>query len=110
MSEVVLLIGVAILAGYMAGMICKKINQPQVVGWILAGVFSRSGWSKIFAAHVKDIMTTHPKTINLETHTVEALDTMLSNDLRLLPVVEEDKLMGIISHTDIAKNVQVVSR
>lgn len=108
MSEVVLLIGVAILAGYMAGMIVTKIDLLKTFSQ--AGVFSRSGWSKIFAVHVKDIMTTHPKTINLETHTVEALDTMLGNDLRLLPVVEEDKLMGIISHTDIAKNVQVVSR
>ncbi len=75
-----------------------------------AGVFSRGGWSKIFAAHVKDIMTSHPKTINLEAHTIEALDTMLSNDIRLLPVIKEDKLMGIISYTDIAEHVQVGSR
>ncbi len=39
MADVVLIIGFAILAGYAAGTICKKINQPQVVGWILAGVF-----------------------------------------------------------------------
>ena len=74
------------------------------------GVLSRGGWSKLFATHVKDIMTTHPKTIGPEAHTTEALDKMLDNDLRLLPVVKEDKLVGILSYTDIAKHVKVVSR
>lgn len=73
------------------------------------GVFSRRGWSKIFATHVKDIMTPRPKTISPETHTIEALDTMLSHDIRLLPVIKEDRLMGILSYTDIAKHVQTVS-
>ncbi len=68
---------------------------------------SRGGWSKIFATHVKDIMTTHPKTIGPEAHTTTALDKMLGNDLRLLPVVKEDKLVGILSYTDIAKHVKV---
>ena len=71
---------------------------------------SRGGWSKIFATHVKDIMTAHPKTISPEAHTTAALDKMLGNDLRLLPIVKEDELLGILSYTDIAKHVKVVSR
>lgn len=73
------------------------------------GSFSRGGWSKIFAAHVKDIMTPNPKSVDLETHTIEALDTMLNNNVRLLPVIEEDELKGIISYTDIARHVQTAS-
>lgn len=71
---------------------------------------SRGAWSKIFATHVKDILTAHPKTISPEAHTTAALDKMLDNDLRLLPVVKEDKLAGILSYTDIAKHVKVASR
>jgi Kef-type K+ transport system membrane component KefB len=56
MSEVVLLIGVAILAGYMAGMICKKINQPQVVGWILAGVFLGSSGIELFDIELLEVL------------------------------------------------------
>jgi CBS domain-containing protein len=74
------------------------------------GVFSRSGWSKIFATHVKDIMIANPKTVSPNEHTTEALDMMLDNDLRLLPVVKEDELLGILSYTDIAKHVKVATR
>ncbi len=56
MSEVVLLIGVAILAGYIAGIICKKINQPQVVGWILAGVFLGSSGIELFDIELLDVL------------------------------------------------------
>lgn len=48
MSEVILLIGVAILVGYIAGAICGKIHQPQVVGWILGGVFLGSSGIELF--------------------------------------------------------------
>lgn len=48
MSEVILLIGVAIIVGYTAGMICKKIQQPQVVGWLLGGVFLGSSGIGLF--------------------------------------------------------------
>jgi CBS domain-containing protein len=74
------------------------------------GTLSRGGWSKMFATHIKDIMTAHPKTVSPEAHTIEALDKMLGNDLRLLPVVKEDELLGILSYTDIARHVKVVSR
>ncbi|MEE9564644.1 MAG: cation:proton antiporter, partial [Candidatus Hydrothermarchaeaceae archaeon] len=56
MPDVILLIGVAILAGYIAGVICKKINQPQVVGWILAGVFLGSSGIELFDIELLDAL------------------------------------------------------
>ncbi|MEE8401996.1 MAG: CBS domain-containing protein [Candidatus Hydrothermarchaeaceae archaeon] len=74
------------------------------------GVFSRGGWSKIFSTYVKDIMTLNPRSAKPDTYTNEALDTMLNNDIKLLPVIEEDRLVGIISYSDIANHIQIVSR
>ncbi len=64
----------------------------------------------MFATHVKDIMTTRPKTLGPTEHINDALDKMLNNDLRLLPVVMEDELIGILSYTDIAKHVKVATQ
>jgi Kef-type K+ transport system membrane component KefB len=56
MPDVVLLIGFAILTGYIAGMICKTINQPQVVGWILAGVFFGSSGIELLDTELLDAL------------------------------------------------------
>lgn len=48
MSEIIFLIGIAIIVGYTGGMICKKIQQPQVVGWLLGGVLLGSSGIKLF--------------------------------------------------------------
>jgi len=39
MLDILSLLGLSILVGYIGGEICDRINQPRVVGWILAGVF-----------------------------------------------------------------------
>lgn len=56
MPDAVLIIGLAILAGYTAGTLCKKINQPQVVGWILAGVFLGKSGVNIIDLSLLDVL------------------------------------------------------
>lgn len=92
------------------GKLAGVVTKIDLLKTFSRGVFSRGGWSKIFATYVKDIMTLNPKSVDPETHTIEALDMMLNNDIRFLPVIEGDTLVGIVSYTDIAKHVQAVSR
>ncbi len=50
---------------------------------------------------VKDRMTTGVKTVQLETSVAEAFRMMKDNNIRRLPVLEKDKLVGIITLTDL---------
>lgn len=51
---------------------------------------------------VRDIMSTDPITVYTDTTLDEALSVMLGNNIRRLPVVdEENKLVGIISDRDL---------
>lgn len=50
---------------------------------------------------VKDQMTTGVKTVQLETSVAEAFRMMKDNNIRRLPVLEKDKLVGIITLTDL---------
>lgn len=53
-------------------------------------------------ALVRDLMTPNPITVRPDTPLDEALSLMLSNNVRRLPVVDEDgRLVGIISDRDL---------
>ncbi|MFQ5975118.1 MAG: cation:proton antiporter, partial [Candidatus Hydrothermarchaeales archaeon] len=56
MPEIILLLGVAILTGYVAGEICEKINQPKVVGWILGGVVLGSSGFRLFEPELLNLL------------------------------------------------------
>ena len=50
---------------------------------------------------VKEIMTKETKSISPDTVLPEAHQTMITNNIRRLPVVKGDKLMGIVTLSDI---------
>jgi acetoin utilization protein AcuB len=50
---------------------------------------------------VKDVMTVHVFTIQKDEPIEKANDLLLSKGIRALPVVEHEKIIGIISETDI---------
>ncbi|MDD5417718.1 MAG: CBS domain-containing protein [Candidatus Nanoarchaeia archaeon] len=52
---------------------------------------------------VKDIMTKKPISIGRRTDIAEALDLMIRNDFRRLPVVENNSLVGIITEKDLLR-------
>ncbi len=56
MPEIILLIGIAILTGYLAGEICEKIHQPKVVGWILGGVVLGMSGFRLFELELLDLL------------------------------------------------------
>ena len=50
---------------------------------------------------VKEIMTEHPITISSDATVKEAARVMMENKIGCLPVVEDEKLLGLITETDI---------
>jgi CBS domain-containing protein len=54
---------------------------------------------------VRDLMTPHPVTIGSEASVREAAQQMLYADVHRLFVVERDKVVGVISTTDIVRAV-----
>ncbi|MEE8168232.1 MAG: cation:proton antiporter [Candidatus Hydrothermarchaeales archaeon] len=56
MPDIILLLGIAILTGYLAGEICEKINQPKVVGWILGGVVLGMSGFRLFDLELLDLL------------------------------------------------------
>lgn len=50
---------------------------------------------------VRDIMRPDPITVNPETTTVEAIRLMRENRLSCLPVIEDDKLVGLVTEYDL---------
>jgi CBS domain-containing protein len=51
--------------------------------------------------HVKDVMTANPRTIAPSTSIQEAAKLMRDDDVGSLPIVENDKLVGILTDRDI---------
>ena len=57
-------------------------------------------------SHVANWMTPSPVTISPDATAGEALDVMLNGGFRHLPVMEADRLVGIVSMRDLAKSIQ----
>jgi CBS domain-containing protein len=53
---------------------------------------------------VEEIMTRHVKTCALEDKVQEVMGEMTRSRIRHLPVVEDDKIVGIVSIGDVVKN------
>ena len=54
---------------------------------------------------VSAFMTADPQTISPEASVGEALDRMLAGGFRHLPVLEGDRVVGIVSMRDLASNI-----
>ncbi|MFC1959715.1 CBS domain-containing protein [Chloroflexota bacterium] len=50
---------------------------------------------------VKDWMTTDTTTVTVDTFLLDAADLMREKNIRRLPIVKDNKLVGILSHTDV---------
>lgn len=53
---------------------------------------------------VKDIMTANPVTLNANATVEEAIQTMLKQNVRRLPVMDNNKLVGLVSLEDLAES------
>jgi CBS domain-containing protein len=52
---------------------------------------------------VSDVMTTNPVTITSQTTTKEAIRLMEQSNVRRLPVVDNDRIVGIVSFEDLVE-------
>jgi CBS domain-containing protein len=78
-------------------------------GDTLAGIFTERDIVRALGEHfdaaghpVANWMTSNPKTIGPEATTDEALDRMLRGGFRHLPVLDGDRVVGMLSLRDIA--------
>jgi CBS domain-containing protein len=79
-------------------------------GESLVGIFTerdvlRAVGSDFDAEHhaVSEFMTKDPKTIGSDVETQEALESMFAFGFRHLPVVEEGRVVGIVSMRDVTR-------
>ena len=79
----------------------------------LAGIVSQGDCAiKVLLPHrdpkltrVEEIMTAKPLTVGLSNSLEECMAIMVHKHIRHLPVVENDKVLGVVSIGDIVKNV-----
>ena len=59
---------------------------------------------------IKEIMSSHIKTINSDDSTADAVDILKHNKIKKLPVVSDNRIVGIITITDIAYSRSNIQR
>src|SRR5215213_6767187 len=63
---------------------------------------AQTGYSKCMARTVEEIMTTNPRTVNVDATVLEAAQVMRDNDIGDVIVVEDGQVTGIVTDRDIA--------
>ncbi|HEV3475229.1 MAG TPA: CBS domain-containing protein [Actinomycetota bacterium] len=88
----------------------RRIGSALVMeGDRLAGIFTERDIVRALGKHfdaaghpVSEWMTADPLTISADTRVEEALRTMLDRGFRHLPVVEGDRVLGVVSMRDLS--------
>ena len=88
----------------------KKVEVPHAImgiKQIFGETFHSKNVEDVFAAvrdkKLGDVMTTNLKTVNPEETLNHVLNVLINNDLKRIPVVDGDKLVGVITRRDIMK-------
>jgi CBS domain-containing protein len=81
-----------------SGRLLGLVSHRQLLRLVARGDDKRSNGDPVM---VRDIMRPDPMTISPETTTVEAIRLMRENRLSCLPVVENGKLVGLVTEYDL---------
>lgn len=57
------------------------------------------------AQNISEVMTSNPRTVSTSTSVVEAARLMKSEDVGSVPILEDDRLVGVVTDRDIAIRV-----
>ena len=79
-------------------------NEGHLVGIVthrtLLRLLARGGWKVGSPISIREIMHPEPITVTPETTTLDAIEAMRVNRVGCLPVVEDGKLVGIVTERD----------
>jgi tRNA nucleotidyltransferase (CCA-adding enzyme) len=84
-------------------------SQDQLLGYITRQVIEKTIYHKLGRVPVQDYMTTEMATIGPDADIKEVQDKIIGHKQRILPVVENDQTVGVITRTDLL-NVLVQQR
>lgn len=79
-------------------------NIEMAIGMYTKGFFHRL-CNEIKNMKVKDIMRTNYRIVNLNTNILAVLAELVSNDLHLLPVIENGQLVGVVTRTQVKQAI-----
>jgi len=86
----------------------KHLGYPVVENGKLVGIVTLNDVAKAKDALVRDVMTREVITINPEESAFKAFRLMNERNVGRLPVVENGKLVGIVSRTDLVRTLEVL--
>jgi Zn-dependent protease/predicted transcriptional regulator len=79
------------------------VERDTLVGMITLMDINRTSPIDREAMQVRDIMTRNPITLPPAAPVIDALRIMSAHDIERIPIVQDDKILGIITRTDILK-------
>lgn len=75
--------------------------HERLVGYITRQVIEKALFHKLDAIPVKEYMTSDIVTVGLDAPLSEIQESIIENKQRILPVMENDKIEGVITRTDL---------
>ncbi len=75
---------------------------------VLLGIISHRDLSRRTGRHAEDIMTRSPITVHVSTPVTQAVSLMLEKNISCLPVVEDGRVRGILTKTDVMIGFQAL--
>jgi CBS domain-containing protein len=89
-------------------LLCMRPKHTHIWGMMedidLVGIVTRA-CEKTRSVQVGDIMSTEMVTVTPQTHLMMILDLMINKHIRRLPVIESEKILGIIYISDLFFNI-----
>jgi tRNA nucleotidyltransferase (CCA-adding enzyme) len=79
----------------------EKTTEGELLGFISRQIIEKALYHKLGHIPVQDYMTTEMFTVGLDSDLQDVQEKIIENKQRVLPVVENRKIMGVITRTDL---------
>ena len=83
------------------------VERDTLIGMITLADVNRTSPIDREAMQVRDIMTRDPITLPPAAPVIDALKIMSARDIGRIPIVQDDKILGIVTRTDILKVMEL---